>query len=169
MRINVTGNAGSGKSTLAQKIAKALQLPLVEMDRIIWAPNWKRVPPEICKARLAAQLKKESWVLDGVSKVARRQADLIIFLDYPRHICAWRCTKRNWRYLLRSRPGLPENCPEWKIILPLAKIIKDFPSQARIAILKDIAESQKSTVVINNSDDLAKFIATIPDLLCQHH
>jgi adenylate kinase family enzyme len=169
MRINVTGNAGSGKSTLAQKIAEVLQLPLIEMDRIIFEPNWQPVPPEIVQERLADQMQKESWVLDGVSKAARQQADLIVFLDYPRLFCAWRCAKRNWRYLLRSRPGLPENCPEWKIILPLAKIITDFPKHSRVNILKDIAESQKSTVVITTSDDLAKFTATIPDLLAHRN
>ncbi len=164
MRINVTGNAGSGKSTLAKKIAKELQLPLIEMDQIIWESNWQRVPPEIVQERLASQMRMKSWVLDGVSKAARQQADLIVFLDYPPLICAWRCAKRNWRYLWRSRPGLPENCPEWKIIFPLVKIIKDFPKQARPAILKDIAKSEHSTVVVKNSTDLAKFITKIPAL-----
>jgi adenylate kinase family enzyme len=168
MKINVTGNAGSGKSTLAQQISQALQFPLIEMDRILFAPNWEQVLPELWQAQLTAQLQQKSWVLDGVSKLARQQADLIVFLDYPSRICAWRCAKRNWRYLWRSRPGLPENCPEWKIILPLAKIIKDFPNHTRIAILKDIQESQKHTVIIKNATDMNQFLSTLSDLLVHY-
>lgn len=161
MRINVTGNAGSGKSALAKIIADGLDLPLIAMDRIIWASGWQRVPKETYQAQLTSQLQQKSWVLDGVSKDARSQADLIVFLDFPRRICAWRCARRNWRYLFKSRPGLPEGCPEWRIIPALAKIIKDFPSQARIAILRDIVELNVDSVVIKNSVDLNKFSANI--------
>ncbi len=161
MRINVTGNAGSGKSTLAKIMADELDLPLIEMDRIIWASGWQRMPKEICQAKLASQLQQESWVLDGVSRVARSQADLIVFLDFPRRVCVWRCAKRNGRYLFKSRSGLPEGCPEWKVIPALAKIIRDFPSHARIAILRDIAELNVDSVVIKNSVDLTEFSANI--------
>lgn len=165
MRINVTGNAGSGKSTLAKIIADELSLPLIEMDRMIWASGWQRVPKETYLAKLTSQLQQESWVLDGVSKAARSQANLIVFLDFPRSVCTWRCAKRNWRYLFKSRPGLPEGCPEWRIISALAKIIRDFPSHARIAILRDIAELKVDSVVIKGSVDLAKFSANIASLL----
>jgi hypothetical protein len=55
--------------------------------------------------------------------VVRESADLIVFLDYPRWVSFWRCAKRNWRYLFRSRPGLPENCPEIRIVPTLIRII----------------------------------------------
>ena len=164
MRINVTGNAGSGKSTLSRQLSRELDLPLIEMDRLIWEAGWQKVPKEQYQAQLAQQLQQESWVLDGVAKLARQQADLIIFLDYPRRVCAWRCAKRNWRYLFRSRPGLPEGCLEWQIVLTLAKIIMDFPSFAREVILKDIAELDSAAVIIEDADDLAQFYARIPDL-----
>ena len=164
MRINVTGNAGSGKSTLSQQLSRELGLPLIEMDRLIWEAGWKKVPKELYQTQLATLLQRESWVLDGVSKSARQQADLIVFLDYPRRVCAWRCAKRNWRYLFRSRPGLPEGCPEWQVILALAKIIVNFPNLAKEIILKDIAELNSAAVIIKNAGDLAQFSARIPGL-----
>ena len=164
MRINVTGNAGSGKSTLAKIMADELDLPLIEMDGMIWAPGWQSVPKETYHVKLTSQLQQESWVLDGVSKAARSQADLIVFLDFPRRVCAWRCAKRNWRYLFKSRPGLPEGCPEWKIIPALAKIIRDFPTRAKIAISRDIAELNVDSVIIKNSAELAEFSANIASL-----
>ena len=167
MRINVTGNAGSGKSTLSRQLSRDLSLPLIEMDRLIWKAGWQKVPKERYQAQLAQLLQPESWVLDGVSKLARQQADLIVFLDYPRRVCALRCAKRNWRYLFRSRPGLPEGCPEWKIVLTLATIIIGFPNHARAAILKDIAELDSAAVVIKNTADLAQFCTDIHRLLTQ--
>ena len=164
MRINVTGNAGSGKSTLAKIIANELDLPLIEMDRMIWASGWQRVPKEIYQAKLTSQLQQKSWVLDGVSKDARSQADLIVFLDFPRRICAWRSARRNWRYLFKSRPGLPEGCPEWRIIPALARIIRDFPSHARVAILKDLTELNVDSAVIKNLAELVEFSTNIATL-----
>lgn len=164
MRINVTGNAGSGKSTFSQKLSRELGLPLIEMDRLIWEAGWQKVSKERYQAQLAQLLQQDSWVLDGVSRAARQQADLIVFLDYPRRVCAWRCAKRNWRYLFRSRPGLPEGCPEWQIILTLAKIIIDFPKHARGAILKDIAKLDSAAVIIKNAGDLAQFSAGTPNV-----
>lgn len=162
MRINVTGNAGSGKSTISQQLASELRLPLIEMDRIIWQPGWQRTPTDQAHEQLDKLLQSESWVLDGVSRLGRRHADLIVFLDFPRRLCAWRCAQRNWRYLFSSRPGLPDGCPEWKIVPTLARIIMDFPNKARPVIIEDIAASQSHAVVIQNAADLARFIQTIP-------
>lgn len=164
MRINVTGNAGSGKSTLSRKMASELGLPLVEMDSLIWQPGWQRTPSDVSRQKLSQLLASDSWVLDGVSRMGRQKADLIIFLDFPRRVCAWRCTKRNWRYLFTSRPELPEGCPEWRIISTLAKIIWAFPHQARPTILRDIEGRRANDVVIQTSAELAMFTEALPQL-----
>ena len=164
MRINVTGNAGSGKSTLSRQLSRELDLPLIEMDRLIWEAGWQKVPKEQYQTQLAQQLQQKSWVLDGVAKLARQQADLIVFLDYPRRVCAWRCAQRNWRYLFRSRPGLPEQCPEWKIIPTLTKIIWRFPAQARPAILRDVENTKAAAVAIRNDAELSAFMADLQTL-----
>ncbi|MEC8867694.1 MAG: AAA family ATPase, partial [Pseudomonadota bacterium] len=39
-RINVVGTSGSGKSTLAQDMARRLNLPYIELDRLFWKANW---------------------------------------------------------------------------------------------------------------------------------
>lgn len=170
MRINVTGNAGSGKSTLSQTIAKELDLLLIEMDCIIWQPGWQRTPSDISRRELSKLLLSDRWVLDGVSRMGRQQADLIVFLDFPRRVCAWRCAKRNWRYLFSSRPGLPEHCPEWRIILTLTKIIWLFPDLARPAILRDMESPTVDAIAIQDKDDLKMFVKHLSELkidICQ--
>ena len=158
MRINVTGNAGSGKSTLARQLSQALDLPLIEMDLFIWKPGWEKVPLESFKTALGQHLRQDSWVLDGVSRMARQQADLIIFLDFPRGLCAWRCLKRNCRYLFRSRPGIPEGCPEWKILPTLAQIIWQFPHRARPTILREMETLDAEAIIIRSTADLTNFM-----------
>ena len=165
MKINVTGNAGSGKSTLSRKIANELSLPLVEMDSLIWRPGWQRTPSGISRQKLTQLLSSDNWVLDGVSRMGRQNADLIVFLDFPRRICAWRCMKRNWRYLFSSRPGLPEDCPEWKIFASVGTIIWAFPDQARPAILQDVERFGDGGIVIRTSDELTALTKDIPELL----
>lgn len=44
-RVSVVGNAGSGKSLLAQRLADALDVPLMELDAIHHLPNWEPIDP----------------------------------------------------------------------------------------------------------------------------
>ena len=41
MRFAVVGTSGSGKSTLAERIAKALDIPFIELDAINWQAGWQ--------------------------------------------------------------------------------------------------------------------------------
>ena len=164
MRINVTGNAGAGKSTLARRISRALQLPLIEMDRIVWESGWQPVPSEMRRDRLLPLLEGDSWIVDGVSRHARHQADLVIFLDLPPLLCAWRCAKRGWKHSFLTRPELPDNCPEWRIIPTLIRIIFSFPQRAKPLILKDIAERNADDIVIANQAQIDAFEAELLQL-----
>jgi len=53
-RVVIIGNASGGKSTLARKLAPHRDLPLTEIDRLLWQPGWKLTLPELyahCHAR----------------------------------------------------------------------------------------------------------------------
>lgn len=39
-RIHVIGNSCAGKSTLGQRLARALDVPFVELDALNWQPGW---------------------------------------------------------------------------------------------------------------------------------
>jgi adenylate kinase family enzyme len=43
-RIVVIGNAAGGKSTLARHLARRRELPLVEVDRLLWQQGWQLTP-----------------------------------------------------------------------------------------------------------------------------
>ena len=155
MKIHITGNAGSGKTTLAKKLGQALDLPVSSLDSVVWKEGWITASKEERIQGEYELIAKNSWVIEGVSKVVRDNSDFIIFLDIPRHICLLRCFKRNIPYLFSSRPELPKNCPEILILPRLLKIIWSFPTLANASILKSI-NLQRGIVIkdLNKVDDL---------------
>jgi adenylate kinase family enzyme len=139
MRIHVTGNAASGKTTLAARLGAELGLPVFSLDSVVWQPGWRKTPPD---QRLAAEQKLVAlpgWVIDGVSPLVRASADRVIFLDVSPHVCAWRGILRALRYFRRTRPGLPEPCPDVEIIPRLLRLIYRFPSRAGAEIREESA------------------------------
>jgi adenylate kinase family enzyme len=156
-KIMITGNAGSGKTIISYKLAKLLnRQDIICLDKIVWKPGWILVDKEEKKLELEKIAKMQSWIVDGVSKTILEAADTILFLDYPRRICYLRAFKRNCKYFFKSRPELPERCPEILIIGKLIKIIWDFPKIVKPDILKHISENlqKKQIFCITNDNEL---------------
>ena len=164
MKIHITGNAGSGKTTLANKLGKALDLPVSSLDGVVWKEGWVIASKEervLGEQELMSS--SNSWVIEGVSRVVRNNSVYIVFLDVPRSICLFRCIKRNLPYLFKSRPELPDNCPEVLILPKLLKLIWDFPTIARQSILKSF-DHQKGIVIrgsIQVDDLVTKIVADL--------
>lgn len=165
-RIFITGNAGTGKTTLSKQVSELLGIKAYGLDKIVWSPGWQMASTVDRAIKIAEITKKSSWIIDGVSEVALKAADTIIFLDFPRKISYIRVMKRNWRYLFKSRPELPKNCPEILIVKQLLKIIWNFPSYVRPSILKHLHESKgiKNIFHIRSKHDLNDFMAKAHDL-----
>lgn len=156
-RIFVTGNAGAGKSTLAGCLGRALAFPVHSLDQIVWQSGWRKTPAEQKKQRIQQLIRSsDEWVIEGVSQAVMEAADTIIFLDVPRHVCLWRCVKRNRHFLFRSRPDLPERCPEILIIPELLRIIWNFPKNVRPSILKHLEANfrNKTACVLKDYTDV---------------
>jgi cytidylate kinase len=127
-RIYVLGGGGSGKTTLGRLLGERLGIPVVHLDDACSWPGWnaaleaeRRALREARIRELAAQ---ESWVIEGnfpgwIEEFAHC-ADLIIWLDVPFRVAAWRILKRHvladlqgnnrhpgyrnlWRFLRRQR------------------------------------------------------------------
>ncbi len=142
-RIHITGNAGSGKTTLAIALGQRLQLPVFHLDSVVWQPHWKKTPPAERQKLEAAMCEPKAWIIEGVSEQVRQRADRVLVLDTPTWQCLARAGKRNLPYAFRSRPGLPEHCPEILILPRLLRIITRFHSTIRADLVRESSTSTK--------------------------
>ncbi len=159
-RILVTGNIGSGKTTLCKKLSSMLGISAYHFDQVAWQANWKRPTPEQREAKTRQLMEKTEWVIDGVSKELMERADTIIFLDFPRVVCAWRTLKRNILCRFGTRPEMPANCPDYKHLSFIIRIIWCFPRKQNPWILEAMEKMkhQKNVVHIRTNEELSVFM-----------
>ena len=115
-RAMIIGQPGSGKSTLARTLGEITHLPVVHIDRIHWQPGWVERPraekTRLCEAVHATP----EWIFEGghsatwPCRLAR--ADTLVWLDLPVGLRLRRVAARTLRWWGRSRPDLPDGCPE---------------------------------------------------------
>lgn len=162
-KVLVTGNIGSGKTTLCRKLSKILNLPAYHFDQVAWQANWQRPTTEQKEAKTNQLLAKNKWVIDAVSKELMESADTIIFLDFPRRTSAWRTLKRNIQCGFGTRPEMPENCPDYKHLPFIIRIIWNFPKKQTPWILEKMAamKDKKRIVHIGNNEELKAFMKTV--------
>jgi len=110
-RILIIGCSGTGKSTLARRLGKLCDLPYIDTDAMYWRAEWTPVPAaEVVKA---LPLNSDRWVIDGNFADCRddvwRQADCIIWLDYPLWRVLCRVTARNLKWWVTRKQIWSEN------------------------------------------------------------
>ena len=100
-RVSVVGNSGSGKSTLAKRLAARLGVPRLELDSVYHQANWRPLPDDEFRARVAAFVAADGWVVDGNYRAVRdlvwARADTVIWLDLPRRTVMRRVLGRTIR------------------------------------------------------------------------
>ncbi len=115
-KILIVGCGGAGKSTLAAKLGQKLGLPVVNLDKIWWLPDWQTRSEDEFDVLLQTELNKPAWIIEGnfyrTFTRRLRYSELCIFLDYPTELCLKSVYARAEKYKGRSRPDMTEGCPE---------------------------------------------------------
>ncbi|HTW11777.1 MAG TPA: hypothetical protein VME01_03460 [Solirubrobacteraceae bacterium] len=99
-RILVAGTAGSGKSTLARGISRILEdVEYFEIDALYHGPQWipnPRFVDHVDRRTLGAGWVTE-WQYHTVRDLLADRADLLVWLDLPRHVVMRSVTARTVR------------------------------------------------------------------------
>lgn len=108
MKIRIIGSVGSGKTTLAKKLSDVEGISFFETDRIVWKREQTEVRrTESEKRELLKQIIcQPDWIIEGVhieswAMESFTQADVVIFLDIPKHQIHYQLIKRQIKQLLR--------------------------------------------------------------------
>ena len=116
-RIIVVGSQGSGKTSLSRNLGRKLGLPVIHLDVLYWRPSWKASDTASFRLRVADAIASDEWIVDGsfsglAFDLTLARAELLVVIDRPRWLCQWRILLRSAFDRDRSRPDLPEGCPE---------------------------------------------------------
>lgn len=115
-RVLIVGPCGAGKSTLARDLGARLGLPVWHLDQLNWHPGWIEGTKDELREKVALITAGSRWLIDGTygGTLADRlpRADRVIYLDYPVRLCVARLLRRIWTWRGRSRPDMPDDCPE---------------------------------------------------------
>lgn len=124
MKIAIIGYSGAGKSTLAKRIADVLGIEALPLDQTHFLPGWVERDPEESRELVRAELERQNWVIDGnypslLWNERLRDADQIVWLDYPRLRCLVRVIKRSRHFRGRVRESMAKGCVEkldWEFV-----------------------------------------------------
>lgn len=115
-RILIIGCGGAGKSTLARQLGEKLNLPVVHLDKLFWKPGWVEESQEEFDRKLAQELGKPKWIMDGnfnrTMPQRLQKCDTVIYLDFSRWTCLMGVAKRVITTYGKVRPDMGEGCPE---------------------------------------------------------
>lgn len=162
-RVMIIGQPGSGKSTLARHLGERTFLPVIHIDHIHWKSGWvERNAAEKTQMTLDV-IKEPQWIFEGGhsktfdQRLAR--ADTLIWLDIPLALRVRRVLWRTAQYYGRTRPDLPDGCPERFSIEFLSFIWRTrHTSRAKMQALFNSAGQDKVTYHFTRPHEVTAFL-----------
>ncbi len=165
-RVLVLGSSGAGKTTLALALGQKFGLPVIHLDAHYWNPGWVETATDDWREKVAWLMEGDRWVMDGnyhntlIPRLER--CDTAIFVDRSRFACIWRVIRRRLIYHGRTRPDLPQGCPE-KIDWEFLRWVWKYPKNIRPKTLAYLQErsSDKRIIILRSDREIARFLAEL--------
>ena len=164
-RVVIIGCGGAGKSTLARQLGEKLNIPVVHLDKLWWKSGWVESSREEFDAKLAEELAKPQWIMDGnfnrtiPERIAR--CDTLIYLDFNRFACLMGVLKRVLTTYGKVRPDMGEGCPE-RIDFEFLKWVWNFNKNNREKNYRLLNETRHAeTIVLKNRRMVKRFLDSL--------
>jgi adenylate kinase family enzyme len=124
---------------LARRIAEITGLPYHSVDDLAFLPGWQQVPDDEQRAKIAAIVQQEAWILDSAYgkwlDLILPQKPLILALDYPRWVSFGRLFRRTIARAWDKTPVCNGNVETWRLMFSKESILvwhfKSFASKRR--------------------------------------
>lgn len=105
-KIYIIGPVGSGKTTLAKALSNKINIPMYELDKVVWDDdngNIKRSDEEIAKL-FNDIIKNKEWIIEDVGRKkfydGIYNADIVYYINLPNFVIYKRCILRWIKQLL---------------------------------------------------------------------
>jgi adenylate kinase family enzyme len=168
-RIVVIGNAAGGKSTLARHLARRRELPLIEIDRLLWEHGWREAPVADYARGHAAIVAQDRWVIDGLGRqdsIAERLARSteIILIDMPLWMHVWLAADRQIAWAQGRLDNPPADAAEMPPTRELFRTMSEVDQSWLPEIRSMCAEAElegKAVTRLGSVDEIDVFARTL--------
>ncbi|MEU6763945.1 adenylate kinase [Streptomyces sp. NPDC046853] len=108
MKIAVFGLPGTGKSTLARELSIRTGISATSLDAVLFAPGGT-LPLDDFRTEAARITDGPAWIVEGnyskLADIVWHRADVLVWLDYPLPVIAWRVAARWARQVTGREPN----------------------------------------------------------------
>lgn len=141
----IVGASGTGKSTLATELSRVLGLAVVHLDSHFWKDGWVETPNEEFDGIVTRLCAADEWIMDGnysrTLHLRLPRAQVVVLLDLPTPVALWGIYRRALLFRGRSRPDLPDGCPEQWPDAEFVRWVVTYRARSRPKVLRRIAEA----------------------------
>lgn len=155
--IHIIGGAGSGKTTLAQQLGSHLGLPCYHLDKVAYEGGaGRKIALDVKLESIRSIITQRGWITEGAflwwTDPLLKAADVIIWLDLPFHISAWRIVKRHVQLSLSGTNPHPGTL---KLIHFLGRIL--VRQTRKTALVPKALDDDAATTRIAEAQILSKY------------
>jgi adenylate kinase family enzyme len=165
-KVLVLGCCGAGKSTFSKKLQSILKLELIHLDQYYHKPNWEEPEKAEWERIIYTLVQKPFWIMDGnfsgTLDVRIKNADTIIYLDYPTLKCFWRVIIRIFKSHGAVRSDMANGCKE-QFDLEFLHFVLTFNNKRRKEIIQkvNLVKDEKKALVFKTDKQADKFLSQI--------
>lgn len=165
-KIMVIGSGGAGKSTLARQLGDIIGIEVIHLDRVFWQPNWTESGRDAFLEVQRTLTAGNAWIIDGnysgTMDIRLKEADTVIYLDYPTTVCLYRAIKRFLLNRGRTRIDMAEGCTE-KIDKDFISWIWNFRRNSRPKLLEKLnaVRKEKNIVILLGPSGAKRFLKIV--------